>query len=72
MLVTLGSVTCFLIGAALGEARIGVLPVSVAGDPILAQTLTTALVAEIRQNAPATEVFEALQLLAGSPVLWAW
>jgi hypothetical protein len=57
MLATLGSVSCFLIGAALGDTRIGVLPVSVAGDPILAQTLTTALVAEIRQSAPATEVF---------------
>src|ERR1700722_530354 len=57
MLAPLGVVSCFLVGAALGGARIGVLPVSVAGDPILAQTLTTALVAEIRQSAPATEVF---------------
>ncbi len=57
MLAAAAPVTCLLLSAALGETRIGILPVNSAGDPGVAHTLTAALVAEMRRSAPSAEVF---------------
>jgi len=57
MIAAVASVSCLLLGAALGETRIGVLPVASVGDAIVSQTLTSALVAELRRSAPSAEVF---------------